>query len=104
MYVYVNYPEPHFEIHVDSPCQEIRKHRKPGQRLVEVRVANLGNVLSDFIAGKYRFASEPSVNDLWLDISLDAPEQEEGLVHVIQALVGRRYRPLADAPVCRHCG
>jgi len=104
MYAYVNYPEPHFTIHWNAQCSEIRKNRKPGQRLVEIQVANLGQVLSDFISGKYRFASDPSANDLWLDISLDTPEQEEGLVHVIQALVGRRYSPLADAPVRRHCG
>ena len=103
MYVYVNYPDPHFRMHWNAQCSEIRKNRKPGQRLVQIQVANLGQVLSDFIWGKYRFASEPSVNDLWLDISLNTREQEEGLVHVIQALVGRRYTRLAGAPVYTHC-
>lgn len=104
MYVYVNYPKPHFTIHRDRNCGQVQMHGKPEQRVVRVRMADLGSVLVDFIEERYRFGAYPEANDLWLDISLDTPGQEEGLVHVIQALVGRRYTPLADAPVYRHCG
>ncbi|TKJ29437.1 MAG: hypothetical protein CEE40_08495 [Chloroflexi bacterium B3_Chlor] len=102
MMVYINYPDAHFTIHRHQDCSEIQKHRKPGQRVVAVRLANLTQVLSEFISGKYAFASNPALNDLWLDISLDTPEQEEGLVHVIQAILALRHRPLAHAPVNDH--
>jgi hypothetical protein len=104
MYAYVNYPNPHFTIHRDPDCAQVQMHGKPGQRVVRVRPDSLEQVLADFARGRYRFAAHPEANDLWLDISLDTAEQEEGLVHVIQALVGRRYTPLAGAAVYRHCG
>ena len=103
MYVYVNYPNPHFTIHKDPNCAQVQMHGKPGQRVVRVRTGNLGKVLADFSEGRHKFAAHAEANDLWLDISLDTPEQEEGLVHVIQALVGRGYAPLADAPIKTHC-
>jgi len=104
MYVYVNYPNPHFTIHRDPNCALVQAHGKAGQRLVRVGADNLDEVLADFAAWKYRFAAHRQANDLWLDISLETPEQEEHLVHVIQALLGSRYTPLANAPVYRHCG
>ena len=104
MYVYVNYPNPHFTIHRDPNCALVQAHGKPGQRLVRVRADNVDEVLADFTAWKYRFASHAQANDLWLDICLETTEQEEHLVYLIRALVGSRYTPLADAPVYRHCG
>lgn len=104
MYVYVNYPNPHFTMHGDPDCAQVQMHGKPGQRVVRVRTDSLGEVLADFAGGRYRFAAHHEVNDLWLDISLDTPVQEEDPVYVIQALVGRRYTPLAGASVYRHCG
>lgn len=102
MQVYVNYPDPHFTMHRDPHCPEIRKNQKPGQRRVVVHMGTLGQVLSDFISSKYRFASNRTANDLWLEISLATPEQEKGVVYVIQALLGLRYTPFADAPVYEH--
>ena len=103
MRVYVNYPNPHFAIHESADCPHIRKHAKVNQRVVSVDKENLGLVLSRFISDYYKFASTPAHNDLWLDVSLATSRQEEGLVYVIQALLGRHYLPLASAPVDRHC-
>jgi hypothetical protein len=103
MQVYINYPNPHFTIHKNTSCQQIHIHQKSGQRIVKVNAATLKNVLSQFANDAYDFKSEPQFNDLWLDISLSTSEQEIGFVHVIQAVLGQRYKPLGSAPVSEHC-
>ncbi len=103
MQVYLNYPNPHITIHKDASCGQIHMHHKQGQRRINVNAVTLRFVLADFINDKYAFKAEKLFNDLWLDISLDTPEQETGLVHVIQAILGQRYSPFSDAPVSVHC-
>jgi hypothetical protein len=103
MQVYINYPNPHFTIHKNSSCPQIHIHQKSGQRIVKVNPATLKNVLSQFINDAYDFKSEAQWNDLWLDVSLSTYEQEIGFVHVIQALIGQRYKPLGNAPISDHC-
>jgi hypothetical protein len=78
-------------------------HQKSGQRIVEVNPSTLKNVLSQFINDTYDFKSEAQLNDLWLDISLSTHEQEIGFVHIIQAILGQRYKPLGSAPISEHC-
>jgi len=103
MQVYINYPNPHFTIHKNSSCQQIHMHEKSGQRIVKVNSATLKNDLSQFINDAYDFKSEAQLNDLWLDISLPTHEQEIGFVHVIQAILGQRYKPLGNASISEHC-
>jgi hypothetical protein len=103
MQVYINYPNPHFTIHKNTSCQQIHMHKKTGQRIVKVNTATLKNVLSQFLNEAYDFKAEPQFNDLWLDISLSTHEQEIGLVHIVQAILGQRYKPLGSAPINEHC-
>jgi len=103
MWVYINYPNPHFTVHRDPSCRMIQMHGKPGQRVRRVTMYTLGDLLSEVIAGKIRFAAESGLNDLWVEIKLDTHDQEIGLVHVLQALLGRKYAPLAHAPIAEHC-
>jgi hypothetical protein len=103
MQVYINYPNPHFTIHKDSACQQIHMHQKSGQRIVKISPATLKNVLSQFINDAYDFKSKAQRNDLWLDVSLSTPEQEIGFIHIIQAILGQRYRPLSNASISIHC-
>jgi len=103
MKVYINYPNPHFTIHKNASCRQIQSHRKGGQRVVNITAATLKKVLSAFIKDAYDFKSEPQWNDMWLDISLSTSDQEIGLVHVIQAILGQRYKPLGKAPISLHC-
>ena len=103
MQVYINYPNPHFTVHKNASCQQIQMHRKSGQRIVKVSAATLKNVLTLFINNAYDFKAEARWNDLWLDISLSTPEQEIAFVHVIQAILGQRYKPLSNAPISIHC-
>jgi len=78
-------------------------HEKEGQRAVRVMQSNFEGVLSDFIDGKYRFASTPEQNDLWLSVTLESSELDESFVYVILAILGKRYRRLRDARVVPHC-
>jgi len=103
MQVYINYPNPHITVHKNVSCQQIRMHQKGGQRVVKVDETNLKNVVDSFIDNTYNFKAEAQWNDLWLDISLSTPEQEIGLVHQIQAILGQRYKPLSKAPISIHC-
>lgn len=103
MLVYINYPNPHITIHNDASCQQIQIHQKTGQRRIQIRPASLKSVLNDFIVDKHDFEPMKEYNDMWLDITLDSPDQEFGIVYVIQALLGQRYSPLANAPVNIHC-
>jgi len=103
MQVYINYPNPHFTIHKDSSCQQIQIHRKDGQRIIKVTLVTLNSVLNQFINNAYDFKSQARLNDLWLDISLSSPKQEIGFVHIIQAILGQRYKPLGSAPISEHC-
>jgi len=103
MQVYLNYPNPHITIHKDASCGQIHMHKKQDQRHISVNSITLRFVLNDFINDKYIFKAEKQFNDLWLEISLDTPEQEMGLVYVIQAIIGQRYSPFSDAPVSVHC-
>jgi hypothetical protein len=102
--VYVNYPNPAFSIHGDPNCASIRQMNKPEQRQINVTIDNVGGVLTQFINGDVSFASNPAKNDLWLTIDLSSDDQERGLVHVLQAILSRRYAPLGRAEVSLHCG
>jgi len=103
MQVYINYPNPHFTIHKNSSCQQIHMHNKSGQRNVKVNSATLKQVLGQFINDAYDFKPEAQWNDLWLDISLSTHEQEIGFIHIVQAILGQRYKPLGSAPITEHC-
>jgi hypothetical protein len=103
MWVYVNCPNPHFTVHRDPACRMIQLHGKVNQRVRRVTSDTLGGLLSELIDRRMRFAAQKGLNDLWLEVNLDTPEQEMGLVHIGQAILGRRYRSLATAPVKKHC-
>ena len=103
MWIYVNYPNPHFTVHHDPSCRTIQTQGKPNQHVCRVSMYTLGDFLSVAFDGKMRFAAQRAFNDVWLKVKLDTPEQEIGLVHVLQAILGRRYSPLAGAPIEIHC-
>ena len=89
---YFNYPETHIMIHRDPDCSTVFQQKKPNQRVVKVDIRTLGDVLADFASNKVDFGSFAPINDLWLRVSLNTPTQEESVVHVIHALLSRRYK------------
>ncbi|MBF8283604.1 MAG: hypothetical protein HW378_2519 [Anaerolineales bacterium] len=102
MKVYINYPDPHLTIHRNPECSSIQLHQVEGQRHIEVTMQRLREELSHFINNQYHFGQPPD-NDLWLDITLSTPEQEVGLVYIIQAILSLSYTPFMHAPVKEHC-
>jgi hypothetical protein len=100
---YINRPNARITIHRTSDCPQIGKQQKEGQQRVVVTETSLGNVLSDFAEGHYVLTTDPPGNDLLLGVTLDSPEQELGVVHVVHALLGTRYRPLKNAVPNPHC-
>jgi len=103
MWLYINYPNPHFSIHFNPACSMIQMHRVPGQRLLRVTPSHLGDFLLEFREERIQFAAQSGLNDIWIEINLDTREQELNLVDEVQALIGRRYRPLGDARIEEHC-
>jgi hypothetical protein len=78
--------------------------RKVNQRVITVTLNTLPQVLTEFIERQHSFAPNVAANDMWLDIDLASVEQEEGFVHIVQALLGLRYRPLSNNALVRvHC-
>ena len=77
-------------MHRDPSSQVIQMHGKPGQRVRGVSMHSLGDFLSELIQGRMRFAAQSGLNDLWIEVTLDTRDQERGLVHVAQAIIGRR--------------
>ena len=104
IYVYINYPAPHITIHRDPSCGAVMMQSKAERRIVRITRETITYELRKFADREYGFAATRLQNDMWLLISLDTPEQEVGVVYVIQALLGLRYRPLRNASVKEHCG
>jgi hypothetical protein len=93
IWVYVNYPNTHIKIHRSAACPEIQEQHKQNERRIRVQSSTLAPVLTDFIENKYRLAATKGLNGFWLDISLGSHQQEDGLAHVIHALLCRKYTP-----------
>lgn len=104
MKVYINYPNPHIQIHCDESCALIRMQRKANQRVIAVTIQTMPQVLTEFIRQQHNFAANTAENDMWLDIRLVSVEQEEGFVYVVQALLGLHHRPLGNSALVKvHC-
>lgn len=104
MWLYINYPNTRFRIHRNPACPMIQMHHVPGQRVLsEVNPSNLDSFLLEFREERIQFAAQNGLNDMWVEINLDTPEQELKLVHEVRALIGRRYQPLANADIEEHC-
>lgn len=104
MKVYINYPGSRITMHRDADCRAVRKHHKKDQRIVSVTPQTVEKVLSDFTGNMtYNFSASKALNDLWLDIALRTPEEEESFVHTIKALLSRHYTPFEHVVIHEHC-
>lgn len=100
--LYLNYPNSLVSIHGEAGCAEIGKMRKPGQRHVRVDAVSRDTELRRFRA-EYRFASQAALNDMWVAVDLDNPQEEVWVITQIKTALGRRYVPFREAVVERHC-
>ena len=102
MIVYFNYPRSRISIHQDYDCPHIQKQQKHDQRYIHITLNNLVETLQMIDSEEIGFSSTAESNDFWLEISLPDVEQEMSLVHIIQALFGKRYRPFRNAIIEVH--
>lgn len=100
---YINYPNPHATLHGDPGCAQIRKMRKADQRVVRIDPASFCEEIGKMKTSGFRFAAEPSMNDVWLSIDFDDPTFEEGVATYVLKVLARRYRPLKGVVPKRHC-
>ena len=99
---YLNYPNSLVTVHGEPTCSTIRQMRKSGQRHVRVNTASRAREREKF-DGTYRFGSKAEVNDMWVVVDLESPEEEARMVEEIKSALGRRYKPFRDARIERHC-
>jgi hypothetical protein len=102
IFVYINYPNPHFEIHKQG-CGQIQMHQRENQRFYQLdSIKEMQLFLDKLIHRKFRFAAQAGLNDMWIEINLGDEKLNESLVYVIRAIIGQRYTPLANALIESH--
>lgn len=102
-HAYINYPRGRICIHRDSPCGDVQKGGKEGQRFIRVDIGNFSAEISKFHRSEHRFSSTHESNDMWLLLDLDDLEFELDVVRHVQRLLLSRYSVWRGAEVEVHC-
>ena len=101
---YINCPyHPHISVHREDACPSLPDDFAATRRFVHIDAGTLGKEIRKFAENAYRFSAHSDDCDMWLRISLKTPEQEMGVVHVIQALLSEHYAALNDVGIQVHC-
>ena len=100
---YINYPQPHVTIHHNLYCGNIQSQQKPNQRYIKINSSSLDGELKNFRVKKYRFASNPDYNDMWLEIDFHNTDFEQKVLQDICQIIGNYYRPLKGIKPITHC-
>lgn len=100
---YINYPNPHVTIHVDSKCASVQQQHKKDQRVVRIDVLNLSGELTKFRAKEYVFGAQAERNDMWLHVDFGDDGFERAVVEYIRKLLGSHYTPFVRSKVEVHC-
>ncbi len=104
LHVYVNYPVTHIQIHQNPNCNDIRKMKKKNQRTTKINAHTLAKEIDNFLQNKYRFASEQSKNDMWLEVDFEGDtEFETSTVTYLHAILKKHYKPFRDIEVATCC-
>lgn len=101
--VYLNYPNPHISIHRDFSCSDVKKMQKVAQRHVRIDANSISAELLKFQNKDYKFGSDTTSNDMWLEIAFNDPAFERAVLDHIHRLVGYHYSPLAKVQIETHC-
>jgi hypothetical protein len=102
--VYINYPNPEISIHGDTECKRIQvHHHEDTQRVFNVNLQSLSEVLLMFRRNEYKFASEAGDNDMYLFIDLGNRAFEDALVDYVKVLIQNRYTPFQNVDPIPHC-
>lgn len=94
---YITYPNPHFSVRVGQSVQSRLRHQKPGRRVYVLTPATISRCLEEFVNGHVTFNATPEYNDAWIEADFGDERFEEELIRYLQRLLGRRYKPRAEA-------
>ena len=100
---YLNYPTACITLHRDSCCGFIQSHEVPRQRIVLINTSNISAQLQKFEDGEYPFRAQSGWNDIWLKVDFDDLDFEVAVLGHLRLLLGKRYKPFADAQIRTHC-
>ncbi len=100
---YLNYPNSQVTAHGDMSCGDIRKMHKVGQRNIRIDPSTFTDEIQRFIQGEHRFASEPQLNDMWVNLDFDDWDFELALFDFIHRLVRDKYKPFRNVARTVHC-
>lgn len=103
LWAYFNYPNSKIRIHGQEDCSEIGKMQKVGQRSVQVDRTSISPELQKFSIKTYRFAADPTSNDLWLLVNFGDSDFEAAVVEYIQRLLAADYSRFRTVRIDRHC-
>ena len=103
IYVYLDYPNRRATVHCDLNCQHIRQAHKQGQRTAKINLARISDELGKFADKQYTFASNPSQNDIWLEIEFKDVDFEMGVAAYILRLAGKHYKRFRNLALKTDC-
>jgi hypothetical protein len=103
MQAYLNYPNPHVELHSNPNCAEIQKTHKSAQRNLMVTVGTFAGTCATLKSASFHMGSSAANNDAWISADFDDPEFEEAVVRYLLRQLGKRYTRLRGAAVHKHC-
>jgi hypothetical protein len=101
--VYLYYPIPRICVHESANCADIGKMQKLGQRHVRLDPESVSEELAKFHGKQYKFASDASSNDMWLEIDFADAEFERALLDHVRRLLGKQYTGFSGVKIETHC-
>jgi hypothetical protein len=100
---YLNYPNKQVTAHQAASCSEVKKMKKVNQRSIRIDSNTISNEINQFAQRAYRFGSDETVNDMWLEIDFGDWDFELAVFDFIHRLLSKRYKPFRDAVRVQHC-
>jgi len=100
---YLNYPNPKVSTHRDPTCGAIGKMQKGGQRRVRINPTTLSSEIQGFARKEYRFASDATANDMWIELDFGDAEFERAVLAYIHRLVSRHCTRFGEVSIEHHC-
>ena len=100
---YINYPNPHMNLHSDPTCPEIGKMAKANQRDIKIDSKSFNQAFAQLTGTGFRLSAEARLNDVWLTIEFDDAEFETAVANYVLRVLASRYSPLRSGPVKIHC-
>jgi len=102
--VYVDYTSERMTIHRRAGCKGIEKMSAPDQRVIKIDAASASQELTRFQQNEYRFSSDGTDNDMWIEIDFDSPEFEHSVVEYLRTRLSPENIPFSySRAVGWHC-